>query len=233
MQPHDTAAAPTRSSGRRVLLAGATGLVGRELLRLLLDDPTVEVVHAFGRRPPGIDHPKLLAHVVDFAALSPLPPADEVYLALGTTIKVAGSQAAFRAVDVEANLAMARAALAAGARRVGLVSAMGADARSKVFYNRCKGELEDALKGLKPDALVVARPSLLMGERSALGQPSRPGERLGQILSPFLSRILPANLRPVRARDVAKALSLRVPQAIGTEILPSGTLTSLSRGAQG
>jgi len=233
MEPHDTSAGQPNHTGRRVILAGATGLVGRELLNLLLEDPTVEVVHAFGRRPPGIDHPKLLAHVVDFASLSLMPPADEVYLALGTTIKVAGSQAAFRAVDVEANLAMARAALAAGARRVGLVSAMGADARSRVFYNRCKGELEDALKGLKPDALVVARPSLLMGVRTALGQPARPGEWFGQILSPFLSRILPANLRPVRARDVAKALSLRVPQAIGTEILPSGTLTSLSLGAQG
>src|SRR5581483_6669242 len=78
-------------------------------------------------------------------ALPPLPPVDEVYLALGTTIKVAGSQAAFRAVDYDANLAVARAALAAGARRCGLVSAMGADAKSKVFYNRVKGELEEAL----------------------------------------------------------------------------------------
>jgi len=229
MQPHDTAAGQPNSTGRRIALAGATGLVGRELLRLLLEDPTVEVVHAFGRRSPGIEHPKLLAHVVDFAALSPLPPVDEAYLALGTTIKVAGSQAAFRAVDVEANLAMARAALAAGARRVGLVSAMGADTRSRVFYNRCKGELEDALKSLKLESLVVARPSLLMGERTALGQPARPGERVGQILSPFLSLLLPANLRPIRAVDVARALSLRVPQATGTEILPSGELASLAR----
>lgn len=210
-------------------MAGATGLVGRELLRLFLDDPTVEVVHAFGRRAPGIEHPKLLAHVVNFAALSPLPPVDEVYLALGTTIKVAGSQAAFRAVDIEANLAMARAALAAGARRAGLVSAMGADARSRVFYNRCKGELEDALKSLKLDALVVARPSLLLGERTGLGQPPRAGERIGQFLSPFLSRLLPANLRPIRAEAVARALSLRVPHATGTEILASGTLASLAR----
>lgn len=232
MQPHtDHAAAPSSAPGRRIALAGATGLVGRELLLLLLEDPTVEVVHAFGRRPPGIDHPKLLPHVVDFAALSPLPPADEVFLALGTTIKVAGSREAFRAVDVEANLAMARAALKAGARRTGLVSAMGADPRSRIFYSRCKGELEEALKDLGFEALVVARPSLLMGERSTLGQPSRPGERIGQILSPILSRVLPADLRPVRARDVAKALFLRVPQATGSEILPSGKLTSLARGA--
>jgi len=186
-------------------------------------------VHAFGRRAPGIEHPKLLAHVVDFAALSPLPPVDEVYLALGTTIKVAGNQPAFRAVDVEANLAMARAAVAAGARRVGLVSAMGADARSRVFYNRCKGELEDALKSLKLEALVVARPSLLVGERSALGQPPRAGERIGQFLSPLLSRILPANLRPIRAQDVARALALRTPRVQGAEVLASGDLARLAR----
>lgn len=229
MGTHDEA--PSEAKARRILLAGATGLVGRELLRLLLDDPTVEVVHALGRRPAGFEHPKLLSHVVDFAALPPLPPVDEVFLALGTTIKVAGSRKAFRAVDVEANLAVARAALAAGARRMGLVSAMGADSRSRVFYSRCKGELEEALKGLRLEALVVARPSLLMGERAALGQPVRPGERIGQILSPFLSRLLPADLRPVRARDVAKALSLRVPQARGLEVLPSGALALAAAGS--
>lgn len=232
MQPHDTAAEPTRIPGRRVILAGATGLVGRELLSLLLEDPTVETVHAFGRRAPSLLHPKLLAHVVDFAALPPLPPVDEVFLALGTTIKVAGSREAFRAVDVEANLATARAARKAGARRAGLVSAMGADARSSVFYSRCKGELEEDLSSLGFQSLVVARPSLLLGERTTLGQPSRPGERVGQFLSPLLSRVLPADLRPVRARDVARALALRVPQATGTEILASGALSALARASR-
>src|SRR5215204_7109444 len=126
---------------RVVALAGATGLVGRAVLKGLLADESVTAVHALGRREPGIIHPKLTPHVVDFKALPPLPPIDEIYLALGTTIKAAGSQAAFRAVDLDANLSVARAALAAGAKRAGLVSAMGADAKSsRVFYNRVKGE---------------------------------------------------------------------------------------------
>ena len=126
-------------------VAGATGLVGREILRGLLADETVAAVHALGRRPLALQHPRLTSHVVEFASLPTLPALDEVYLALGTTIKVAGSQAAFRAIDFDANLAVARAAKAAGARRVGLVSAMGADARSRIFYSRVKGELEEAL----------------------------------------------------------------------------------------
>ncbi len=233
MEPQGTATVQSPGQGRRIALAGATGLVGRELLCLLLDDPTVAIIHTYGRRVPSGAHPKLIPHLVDFTTLPPLPTVDEVYLALGTTIKVAGSRDAFRAVDVEANMEMARAAFAAGARRAGLVSAMGADARSLVFYSRCKGELEEALKTLCFGALVVARPSLLLGERTALGQKPRSGERIGQFLSPLLSRILPSNLHPIPAQDVAKALALRVPQAIGTEILPSGTLTSLSSGSQG
>lgn len=133
---------------RRTLLAGATGLIGREILHALLADDTVDSVHVLARRPAPMAHAKLVWQVVDFASLPALPMVDEVYLALGTTIKAAGSQAAFRAVDVDMNLAVARAALQAGARRLGLVSAMGADSASRVFYNRIKGELEAAVTAL-------------------------------------------------------------------------------------
>ncbi|WP_141290692.1 NAD(P)H-binding protein, partial [Ideonella azotifigens] len=149
--------------GRRVLIAGATGLVGQALLALLLANASVMQVHALVRRPLAARHAKLSAHVVDFAALPPLPSVDEVYLALGTTIRIAGSQPAFRAVDFDANLAVARAARAAGARRAGLVSAMGAKANASVFYSRVKGEMEDALATVGFDAWVIARPSMLVG----------------------------------------------------------------------
>ena len=99
-----------------VLLAGATSLVGGQMLQALLADPTVAQVHALTRRNLDLSHPKLRPLRVDFTHLPALPPADELYLALGTTIKVAGSQAAFRAVDFDANLAVARAAVAAGVR---------------------------------------------------------------------------------------------------------------------
>jgi uncharacterized protein YbjT (DUF2867 family) len=213
-----------RPGGRVVILAGATGLVGRELLRQLLADASVGAVHAVGRRPPATIHPKLVPHVVDLAALPSLPAADEVYLALGTTIAVAGSQAAFRAVDYDANLAVARAAHAAGARRLGLVSAMGADARSRFFYNRVKGETEGAVARLGFEGVVIARPSLLVGDRGSLGQPARTGERLGMAVAAILGPLLPRDLRPIAAAEVARALLARVPTARGVDVLSSGAM---------
>ncbi|PXX41462.1 NAD(P)H-binding protein [Undibacterium pigrum] len=209
---------------RTVIIAGANGMVGKEILEGLLADDSVTEVHSLGRKLPSMAHPKLTAHVVDFASLPGLPQADEVYLALGTTIKVAGSQQAFRAVDHDANLAVARAAQAAGVKKLGLVSAMGADASSGVFYNRVKGELEEALEKLAFEGLVIARPSLLVGDRDALGQPVRRGEKLGLAFSKVFGFLIPANYRPVAAADVAKSLLSAVPQAQGKNILLSGAL---------
>lgn len=211
-------------TGRTVIVAGATGLVGREILQGLLADPTVAVVHSLGRKPPAITHPKLMAHVVDFACLPELPAADEVYLALGTTIKIAGSRAAFRAIDFDANLAVAKAAVAAGAKKIGLVSAMGADANSKVFYSRVKGELEDALTQLQLMGLVIARPSMLEGNRAALGQPNRRGEEWASAFGKLFGFLIPANYRPIEAAAVASALLSAVPSAKGLQVLLSGVM---------
>ncbi|MFZ5567030.1 MAG: nucleoside-diphosphate sugar epimerase [Pseudomonadota bacterium] len=209
---------------RTVILAGATGLVGQHILKGLLADPTVSAVHSLGRRMPATQHPKLVTHIVDFAALPPLPPADELYLALGTTIKVAGSQAAFRALDYDANLNVAQAALAAGVKKAGLVSAMGADARSRIFYNRVKGELEDALTQLPFEGLVIARPSLLIGDREVLGQPRRSGEVIGEAAARVLGLLIPANYKPIPASAVAQALLAAVPSANARIVLLSGAM---------
>ncbi len=217
---------------RTVCIAGATGLVGRAILEGLLADATVAAVHALGRREPGVSHPKLTPHVTDFASLRPLPPVDEVYLALGSTINVAGSRSAFRAVDFDANLSVARAALAAGARRAGLVSSMGADAKSRIFYNRVKGELEEALAQLTFDGLVIARPSVLVGDREALGQPARPAERVGTAVGKLLGPLIPANYRPIAAVRVARALLARVPAARGRVVLPSGEMLRRADGGE-
>lgn len=211
-------------AARTALVAGATGLVGRELLQGLLADDTVAAVHALVRRPLALRHPRLTTHLVDFAALPALPAVDEAYLALGTTIKVAGSQPAFRAVDLDANLAVARAARAAGAVRLGVVSAMGASARSRIFYNRVKGELEEAVAGLGFTGIVIARPSFLLGDRKALGQPERGGEKIAERVGRWFDPVLPANLRPIRAADVARALLRSVPQANATQVLLSGAM---------
>jgi len=208
---------------RSVALAGATGLVGSEILRGLVADPAVSAIHVLGRRAIAVT-PKVISHVVDFRSLPALPHVDEVYLALGTTIKIAGSREAFRAVDLDANLAVARAALAAGARRAGLVSAMGASSKSGIFYSRVKGELEDALTELPLECLVIARPSLLAGDRARLGQPGRRGEKIGIVLSKVLAPVIPKNYRAVAPSNVARALLARVPVARGREIILSGAM---------
>ena len=212
------------ATSRTVIVAGATGLVGQEILQGLLADQTVAVVHCLGRKSPAIAHPKLIAHVFDFACLPELPHADEVYLALGTTIKVAGSQAAFRAVDYDANLAVAKAAMAAGAKKAGLVSAIGADANSKVFYSRVKGELEDALTQFPWMGLIIARPSMLEGNRAALGQPTRRAEEWASALGKLFGFLIPANFKPIESSAVASALLSAVPSAKGLQVLLSGVM---------
>jgi len=209
---------------RTVALAGATGLVGRSIMEGLLAASSVGSVHVLARREPRVADARITCYMVDFAALPTLPPVDEVYLALGTTIKVAGSQAAFRAVDFDANLAVARAALAAGARRCGLVSAMGANAKASIFYNRVKGELEEALAQLPFEGLVIARPSLLTGDRTALGQPERPLEKVSMTLGKILNPLIPANYRPIPAVAVARTLLARMPTAAGKVVVLSGEM---------
>jgi uncharacterized protein YbjT (DUF2867 family) len=161
---------------------------------------------------------------VDFKQLPALPPADELYLAIGTTIKDAGSQDAFRSVDFDANLAVANAALSAGVKRVGLVSAMGADPKSSVFYSRIKGELESTLAQLPFENLVIARPSMLVGDRNTLGQPERRGEILALKVQKVLGWLIPANYQPIKAEAVATALLAKVPSGTGNTILLSGSM---------
>lgn len=201
------------------MVAGASGLVGHSILQGLLDDPSVGEVHVLARRDLLVRHPKLTVHQVDFARIPPLPAIDEVYLALGTTLRQAGGRAAFRAVDFDANLAVAKAALLAGAQRIGLVSAYRADPNSSYFYTRVKGELEQALRLLLPQSLVIARPSFLLGDRTTLRQPPRPGEKIGIWLSKLLSPVVPTNYRPVEAQCVANALLATVRQCQGSMIL--------------
>ena len=188
---------------RRVLLAGASGLVGGECLDQLLRDPSVAAVTAVVRRPFAkvTESSRLRVQVVDFDRLedhSDAFAADQVVCALGTTIRQAGSQDAFRRVDFDLPMRIARLALSKGARHFLLVSALGADQRSRVFYNRVKGELEVALEDLAFRSLTIARPSLLLGDRTA--------PRLGEEVGRRLSFLLPGRYKGVQARQVAAAL---------------------------
>jgi len=194
---------------RSAIVAGATGLVGRALVEALLADSAVGAVHVLVRAelPDWRKRNGLTQHVVDYrAGLPALPALDDSYCCLGTTIKVAGSQQAFRAVDFDAALSFARAARTAGATRLGLVSALGADPKSSVFYNRVKGETEQALAALGFDSVVIARPSLLLGDRAALGQPTRRGERIAAALTARVGWLMPRAVQPIEAVVVARAL---------------------------
>ncbi len=206
-------------------MVGATGLVGREILARLLADKAYAAVHCVGRRAPVQTHPKLVVHLTDSLSEFVAPPVDDVFIALGTTIKVAGSQQAFRAIDFEAVVTLARSARTAGATRIGIVSAMGADANSSVFYNRVKGEMEDAVGQLGYYSLVFARPSLLAGDRESLAQANRPGEKMASLVMSFFKPLIPANYRTIAAAAVAKALvdAVQSGQA-GRQVLLSGTM---------
>ena len=212
-----------------VLLAGATGLVGQALLQALCTAPSPPELHLLLRRKLAAPPPApVQTHVVDFRLLPPLPAVGTVFCALGTTIRQAGSQAAFRAVDFDAVLHLAQAALRAGARRFAVVSSLGADPTSRNFYNRVKGETESALSEIGFETLLIARPSLLLGDRSALGQPTRVGESLAQWLAWPASPLLPASLRPIKAAVVARAMLAAMNQnRPGMRVLDSAELQQL------
>ena len=215
------------TSPRTALVAGASGLVGGALLDLLLEDARFAEVHSLGRRPLPRTHPKLVQHTVDFARLDTLalPAAQDAFCTLGTTIKKAGSQEAFRAVDHDAVLAFARAARRAGVQRFLVVTALGANARSRVFYNRVKGETQDALGALGFDSLVILQPSLLLGERGEHRLGEQVAGTLARVLAPLLR---PLAARPIEARTVARAMVELARQGPpGTRVVPSGELHAL------
>jgi uncharacterized protein YbjT (DUF2867 family) len=213
---------------RTALLAGATGLVGRALLDQLLASEQYRSVHVLVRRTPPdiVASVKLKIHPVDFARLpADFPAVDDVYIALGTTIKAAGSQAAFRQVDFDFVVNVARAARAAGATRLAVVSAMGADVKSRIFYSRVKGEMEDAVAQLGYESVVIAQPTWLVGDRAALGQQPRSAEIwAARVLGP-IGWIMPKNLRPITARAVASAmLAATLDSQPGVRVLKSGAM---------
>lgn len=163
-----------------------------------------------GRRAPSLQHAKLVLHqtnfldgVLDWFDASPI---DDVFITLGTTLKAAGSRAAFRALDLDAVLAVARAGMAQGASRLAVVSTMGADPQSSFFYSRIKGEMETAVGKLGFQTLVIARPSMLAGDRESLKQHPRPGEKLALLAAKWLNPLLPSNYRSAQASQVAHAL---------------------------
>lgn len=189
-------------------VVGATGLVGSAVVSQLCSDADFKQVHVLTRRALTDAHlaqnPKLVQHVIDFNRLKNVswPSADILFCCLGTTIKTAGSTEAFRLVDFDYVVGSAQCARHAGTSGLMVVSALGADAKSKVFYNRTKGEMEAQVATLGFDSVVIVRPSLLEGARAEL----RIGERLALAASKIIAPVLPARFRPVQSQSVARAM---------------------------
>lgn len=207
----------------KLLLAGATGLVGGHVLAQALADPRIDAVIAPTRRALPA-HPKLLAPTVDFEALpedASWWAADATISALGTTIGKAGSQEAFRRVDHGYQLAVARLAHQHGTAAFVLNSALGADPASRVFYSRVKGELERDLAGLDFASLTFVRPGLIGGDRLE----RRPAERAALILLGILGPVLPRAWRINPAGRIAAAMiEAAITARPGTHVLSSAEL---------
>lgn len=203
---------PSTSNGARMariaLVAGATGLVGGALLERLAANADYREVRVLGRRAPARVDGKVRFVASDFGNLASLArelAVDDVFCCLGTTIRKAGSQAAFERVDYHMVVDLARAAHQAGAKRFLVVSAVGASERSAAFYSRVKGRMEKAVAALPFEAVHLVRPSLLLGDRAE----RRPAEQAAQVFAPWLAPVLRgplARYRAVTADDVAAAL---------------------------
>ena len=184
------------------MVAGATGLIGKELVKQLAAAGEWHEVRALARGalPQELMAPKVVAVKVDYQALEPAPgwaAVDQVFCALGTTIRDAGTQEAFRKVDFDYPLAIAKAARAKGARHFLMVTALGASARSSVFYSRVKGEIEEAVSALGFRSVTIARPSMLVG---------RSPPRRTEGLAAAVAFLVPRPWRPVQAASVAKRM---------------------------
>jgi uncharacterized protein YbjT (DUF2867 family) len=194
------------------LVAGATGAVGREVVSQLLEDPEFALVQILVRRSTGRQHPRLAEFVTDFDDLEDfarrhpqLFSVDAVFCCLGTTLRAAGSRAAFEKVDYHYVVRLAELAAARKVPKFLMVSAVGANPKALAFYSRVKGRVEEAVGRLAFTSLHVMRPSLLMGPRDE----HRPGEAAAQRIAPLLSPLLLgplARYRPVRTSEVASEM---------------------------
>ena len=191
---------------KTAIIIGATGLVGSQVLNLLLEDKRYSKIKVFHRRTTGINHPKLEEHIIDFDEIEEwkeLITGDELYSALGTTIKKAGSQEQQYTIDYTYQYEVAKAAAENGVKKYSLVSSAGADYESRMFYSRLKGELDDDVKNLPFKVIAILRPSILAGDRNE----RRLGESVGMFFIKFLTKIPGLKkYRPISGETVAKGM---------------------------
>jgi uncharacterized protein YbjT (DUF2867 family) len=190
---------------KTALIAGGTGLIGKQLLTLLLATNRYDKVIALTRHELGVTHPKLVELKVDFSILDQYADqlvADDVFCCLGTTMSKAKTKERFYQVDFTYPLRLAVATKINGAKKYFLVSALGANKKSSVYYNRVKGEAEEAIGNLGFDALHILRPSLLLGPR----EEQRPGEDAAKVFYKYFGFLIPSKYKGIEATKVARAM---------------------------
>lgn len=188
-------------------LIGATGLIGSYLLEELLADPYFDTVRILIRRPLDITHPKLEKKIVDFndsdSLLVALSNSDVMFCAIGSTMKkVKGDKEAYRKIDFDIPVKLARFCKMTGCEKFILVSSAGANSKSRNFYQRLKGETDEAVKAIALKTVHIMRPSLLLGERKEF----RLGENIGKSVMTSLSFLIPAKYKAIQGKDVAKVM---------------------------
>ena len=209
---------------KTALVAGASGLVGSSLIKMLLQEPSYGAVHILVRKEINVIHPNLYQHVVDFDNLAATNldfKVDDAFVTLGTTIGKAGSKAVFYKVDHDYVISFARLALSSGATGFFVVSSMGAIPSSSIFYNKVKGEMENDVKTIGFPRLGILRPSLLLGPRTE----KRFGEKMASWMMLALDFMIPSKYKAIHVDKVAgKMIELAVKEEDGCFILESDRL---------
>lgn len=209
---------------KRALVVGGTGLIGRELIALLLADERYTVI-ALVRKPLAIIHKRLIQVTFNFDHPDPtVVAADEIFCCLGTTIKVAGSKPAFYKVDFEYVLSVAQTGFSNGIKKFALVSSMGANKNSGIFYNQTKGAIEEAVSRVGYESIFIFRPSILLGQRTEF----RLGEMIGKVLMRSFDFLVPKKYKAIHASQVAKAMIATMnSNKTGLHILESDEIASI------
>lgn len=212
---------------RTALVAGGSGLIGRELVQKLINSDQYGLIYLLSRKQGGPVHEKIREIVVDFEQLSLLKfdePIDDVFCTLGTTMKQAGSRENFEKVDYKYVVALANLGKEAGAKKFLVISAMGANPKSSVFYNKVKGMTEEALIKIGFNQLVILQPSLLLGERPE----RRIAERFSGFMMKALNFLIPNNYKAIRVEKVADYMLKMALNFSGTvSIVKSGEMQRL------
>lgn len=216
---------------KTALIIGSTGLIGSQLLELLLESKEYATIITFVKRDSGIQHPKLKQHIIDFDKPDDyhnFVVGDDFFCTIGTTIKNAGSQGAFRKVDFEYPKLFANIALKNNIKQFLIISSLGADAISGNFYFKTKGEIQDFLINCKFESVTVLQPSLLLGDRKEF----RFGEKIGSFFMKLFSFLLIGNLKkykPIQSEDVARAMFISAQKNnIGFHIIESDEIQEIA-----